>query len=272
MDHTVEGQPLKDALMARAEPALVDHVRRCEERHTPFELREFYRLHSGRIRLTEPDEGSAPRHTGWVGGPPDYGRLIEAWRRLEADFRRLLTSGVVVTGVQTRPQPLSGRQTIEAAWAADGDLDLEGNAIGVAGARFADVRISDIAPHRGVVEAPRASEMPLITSENVRELGDDEVLILLEDHARRVVERDGPMMAPGKISLMPIVKGKMVHRAEHGQLLEKLSYEAEWLAEWIASKVVLHQVPTAATIRKVLASDYAMLKARSTAAIQSAKD
>ncbi len=87
---------------------------------------------------------------------------------------------------------------------------------------------------------------------------------MLEDHARRVVEGpDAKLIAPGKISLMPIIKRKMLYRAEQGETRETLAAECRELADWIATKVPSHQVPAADTIENVLRNDYRPLKPRS---------
>ncbi|WP_431285591.1 hypothetical protein ACQW02_12645 [Humitalea sp. 24SJ18S-53] len=116
-----------------------------------------------------------------------------------------------------------------------------------------------------------ASRQP-ITAETVDLLSDDEVLVLLENHAMRVIHGDAKLMPPGKISLMPIVAGKLRHRAEANALLDTLAAESLWLTTWIESKIQLHQTPSQGTISKVLGSEYKALKARSNAAIQNLKD
>ncbi|WP_431266967.1 hypothetical protein [Dankookia sp. P2] len=53
------------------------------------------------------------------------------------------------------------------------------------------------------------------------------MLALLETHAERVIRSpDAKLIAPGKISLMPLVRGKMRHRAEVEELLPTLKEES----------------------------------------------
>lgn len=115
----------------------------------------------------------------------------------------------------------------------------------------------------GGAGAPRPG-MPALTPENIRDLTDEEVLLLLEEHARRVIESpDAKLIAPGKISLMPLVAGKLRRRAELGELLPTQAAEMQWLHEWMKSKVGLHQLPKVATIKRVLGKHYEAQKGRS---------
>jgi hypothetical protein len=140
--------------------------------------------------------------------------------------------------------------------------------------RFGSVTVSRTRPAAAPDPAMVAAGLSRaeITAANVRDLTDNEVLVLLEDHARRVIEGpDAPLIAPGKISLLPIIRGKMQHRAERGELLPTLSAESRWLADWIASKLAWHQLPTSLTIGRALGGEYAVLKTRSNAAITRSK-
>jgi hypothetical protein len=176
-------------------------------------------------------------------------------------------------GTQTKPVRLPAPQLIPGVLAADCQFDFDSNTVTVDEQRF----VSVVASRTPFLNAPSAAEQAArssspITSETIRAFTDDEVMLLLEDHARRVIAGpDSKLIAPGKISLLPIVAGKLRHRAENGELLDTTAAETRWLAEWIASKVTLHQVPTAGTIAKVLGSEYKQLKARSKAAIQTLK-
>jgi hypothetical protein len=70
---------------------------------------------------------------------------------------------------------------------------------------------------------------------------------------------------------MPIIRGKMRHRAENGEMLSTITAESKWLANWISTKVTLHQIPTDRTIAKSLGSDYEALKPTSKADIRKSR-
>jgi hypothetical protein len=210
-----------------------------------------------------------------MGGQISSTPLRIAWEALEREFRpRLVAGEFQLAGVQMRPERCVDRVVIPGVWAADMKFDFCNNSLRIGDLRYVAVQATrGPAPDLGLTAQSAVHRiLPPITEESVRDLGDDEVLLLLEEHARRVIEGpDGRLIAPGKISLLPIIRGKMRHRANRGELLLTLSAEALWLANWIASKVTLHQTPTASTIAKVLSSEYGTLKARSNAAIQKSK-
>jgi len=273
-----EALPLAEAMIQWTDPALVQAVRAEEQRFTAYEL--GYVVH--RPKLSALHQLAKPNRDRWMIGQPDFTRLIQAWRDLERDFRaRTVRGAFYLEGVQIAPEPTTRRQVIPSPWIAECDFDLLAGAVVFGSRKFAAVKVwpgSEPADDQAAAESTTPVQgtstptIPEITAQTVRQLTDEEILLLLEEHARRVIE--GPnakLIAPGKISLMPIVAGKMRRRAEQGELLPKISEESLWLAKWIASKVALHQVPTAGTIGKVLAAEYAVLKTRSSAAIQSSK-
>jgi hypothetical protein len=115
------------------------------------------------------------------------------------------------------------------------------------------------------------TDTPAITHLDRKEismLSDETILNLLEEHADRVIAGpDATLIAPGRISLLPIVKRKMRHRAERDELLPTLTAESKWLAQWIDDKLPSHHTPSAGTISKVLSPEYWQLKPRSKPAI-----
>lgn len=196
--------------------------------------------------------------------------LDNAWKGILLDFRERVQRGQIhLRGVQTEPERQLTDSWIPGQWAADYSFDVLAGTIQVGEYRYVDVVVSP-GPAEGAAPAPQGPPVArtALRAEDVTDLDDDAILALLEEHARRVIARPGAKLMPGKISLLPIVRGKMRHRAEHGELLPTLKAESIALESWIASKVVLHQVPTAATIRKVLNGEYRQLLARSKAAIQ----
>jgi len=97
----------------------------------------------------------------------------------------------------------------------------------------------------------------------VRELSDEDVLFLLEEHARRVTEsKSYPVLDPGitKVTFMPLILRKMQARAAAGELLSTLAAEAAMLENWIQEKAPSYQTPTAGTIENSLRQEYRRLK------------
>ena len=177
------------------------------------------------------------------------------------------------------PTPETNRKPIPQAWASDAKIDVPRGVVDVVGHRYVSVRATraplpvDPSPEMLAAaldkhEARPAQRQP-ITAENVTELSDDEVLLLLEEHGERVVRSpDAKLIAPGKISLMPIVRRKMIARADAGDIMTTKGAECRYLARWIAEKVRHFATPTEGTISKMLGKDYEVEKARSNAEIQ----
>ena len=116
---------------------------------------------------------------------------------------------------------------------------------------------------------PTVSGCSPLRPEDVPALSDDTILALLEEHARRVVEGpDAKFVAPGKVSVMPLVKRKMEYRAGKGELLPDLAGEAAWLEAWIKESAPSHHTPTAGAIENSLRAVYRGLAPRSKAMIQ----
>ncbi len=278
--------PLKDAVLRWCDPALVAAVRDAERARLNHELDLFYLRFGNRWRrLTTRNEAAKPTGTSWMAGGTDYSELTAAWQALAASFQSTVAHGFLVHGTQTKPTLSSEPETIPAAWLSDAELEIGRSAIAIGNFRFANVTVLrapaiPIGAADDGTESHRAHAMmpatpggiPPITAENYRDLSDDEVLLLLEEHARRVIRSpDAKLIAPGKISLMPIIKHKMIARADDGDILTSLAAESRFLAQWIADKVSHHQTPTEGTISKVLGKDYAIEKARSNAAFQKLK-
>ncbi len=138
--------------------------------------------------------------------------------------------------------------------------------------RFATVTVPRTPPQAGAPLVPLRSTLPAqIDQTNVRTLTDDEVLHLLEDHARRVIENDALLIAPVEIFFLPRAAIKMKHGAQPGGLLPTMNAEALFLEGWVAEKVTHHQIPKMATIAKVLGPQYGVLKTRSRAANRKSK-
>jgi len=256
------------AICSWCHPGLVANVRSGERTFRTDEIGDFGLPQLGSISGKNPVGGrTAEQHL-------EARRWLESrWEDLLKDMQTRVASGeIYLYGVQTNPTLATDYQRIPATWAFDLQIDVKARSVVAHDHRWTAVECSLDALDFGT-EAARQEARTTLTPENVGELSDDTILSLLEEHAERVVKGpDARLIAPGKVSLLPIVKRKMEYRATQGILLPKIADEAEVLADWIASKVKAHPVPTASTIAKMLGKKYAALKARSTAAIQNPRD
>ncbi len=285
---------LREAILTWCDPILVADIKNAERRLTYEDHAEMsLALLAERETLKKPD-----RFDRTSSG--DYAALRGAWDYLVRDLRdRIERRALFVEAVRLAPERGTAVEQINNHWAADMTFDVMRNTLSLGRDRFGSVRISatpipvrsdsaptqassHIASQYGPAEsatACKAGSYPpfsltadghyVVAPEDVAQLSDDTLLALLEEHARRVVGTpDARLISPGKVSFLPIILRKMMHRAERGELLPKLVDEGEYLAQWIASKVQHHHLPSAGTITKTLSKNYAVLKAQSTAAIQ----
>ncbi|TDH61578.1 hypothetical protein E2C06_15700 [Dankookia rubra] len=257
----MSGISLKSAVVEYCDRVYVHRVKLWERLQPSEMLRKYEIIFSQELStrtsdITEPDLEEAYAHT------------YREWRLdLEKDFRKRIINGeIILCGIQTKPTRMSERSVIPGAWAADCIFDFRNDMLCVDDVIFHNVEAHAVTP-MGVTCAHQApSSLVTVTQDNIRSLTDEEVLLLLEDHARRVVEHpDSKLVEPGKISLMPIVRRKMLHRAECALTRETLAAEAAELEAWIATKVPSHHVPKASTIENVLRSEYRSLRPRSKA-------
>lgn len=261
---------LRNALLEWCREARVEDVQEFEVYFLSQELATF-----GWPNLGSADNRGEPAPLTHISWDDARYHLDNAWKALLLDFREKVERGQVhLRGVQMKPERHLADSPIPGLWAADFNFDVLAGTVEAGEYRWVRVTVAPGPPD----DIATVTEGGLITStthrvDQVAELDDDVILELLEEYARRVIARtDIMMMPPGKISLMPIIRGKMRHRAERHELLTTLKEESEWLAYWVSAKVELHQTPTAATIKKVLGSEYRQLLARSKAAIQPRED
>ena len=245
---------LLDALIEWCEPSVVDRIRQEERQLTAHVLDDLRRP-----KLTPRHEWRQPTGNDWKA-PRYTDQLLAAWKDVERDFVRRIEIGELhLAGVPATADEDAPPVAIPSAWAADIAFDFDSNTARRGDRRYLAVTVGQ-APIAKTLQATAvapASKREAITEANVHQLTDEEVLILLEDHARRVVETpDAELITPGKISLLPIIRRKMLHRATMGETRETLGAEADALAKWIAAKVPSHQAPTASTIEKGLRRDY----------------
>lgn len=262
--------PLSAAVLKWSAPTLVEDVRRHERLCSRYQLNQWRWP-----RLVLDDELRQPTGTDWMaGGSSALPELRNAWEKIENEFRRLVRAGELhLSGVLVKPELTTEPQLIPGAWASELKFDLIGDAAMLPPRKFANVVVSRHSPAAIVVSPERPSgAIPPITQENLRDLTDEEVLLLLNDHADRVIKSGGMLIPPGKVTLLPIIRSKMRDRSAQGDLLEGISVESVWLSNWIKERVGDNiATPTAKTIGKVLGSEYALLKPRSNAAIQKSK-
>ena len=258
---------LLNALVQWCNPALVDAVRIAERGYTMHDLVTY-----PQPKLTPPDEWRQPSGQDWMVQTIFTG-LNWAWRALHADFRQQVEDcALFMEGVEVTDTYDQESQILSGTFAAEYVFDFELNTVRLGKKRYVAITVSRKAPLWSTVEARVQQPRDLLRPLDIAALTDDEVLLLLEEHAKRVISGpDAKLIAPGKISLIPIVRGMMRYRAEAGQMLDRQMQEAQWLAGWIRSKVTSHQVPTASTISKVLGKEYALLRTRYSAAIQLSK-
>jgi len=272
---TTGSEPLLlfEALKTHCSPSLMADLRREE-----LQLTRYQHQQRGQPLLSDVSELRQPNDGDWMDGQRDFSDFYNAWDRVLENFQGIIEQGAVeLDGVQILPVATTDRVDLPGAWAAMMRFDLRANTIGTHHAKYASIRVhrprpakADVPP--GVCSARMstdASGKVWLKPTDVGSLSDDTILSLLEEHARRVVGTpDAKLISPGKVSFLPIILRKMTHRAELGELLPRLVDEGEYLAQWIASKIDHHHLPSAGTITKTLGKNYAVLKARSTAATQ----
>ncbi len=258
---------LRNALLAWCFEERVEDVQAAEIYFTSQELAVLgWPNLGGASNRGEPELMEPGSREAWTAA------LERAWAGLLLDFRRRVERGQVhLYGVRTKPDRQLEAAAIPGQWAADFAFDVLAGTIEFGEYRYVSVRASATPPDRAGAspdaEAPTGTARPVeheLRVEQIAGLSDEVVQALLEEHARRVVEGpDAKLIAPGKISLMPILRRRMLHRAERGETRESLAAEAAELREWIAARVPSHQVPSANAIENALRNDYRPIKPRS---------
>jgi hypothetical protein len=267
LDTADQELPLAEALVRWTDPASIAALRAEEQRHLPYHVHEYYRLLERRLQLSRDSELRQPAPKAGWGAVPDMGGLTSARRALERDLQIRIERGEFhLRGVRTMPTRETVPSSLQSAWAADFQFDFHAGRVSVGVDTYVAVAaVKGLAPALPTGETMAAGRaIPPITEDNVRELADDEVLLLLEDHARRVVENhEAPLIQPSKVSFGPIILRKMRLRAERGELLGTLTAETQMLAAWIQGKSPSHLTPTAAALENSLRTEYWLLKPQS---------
>ncbi len=251
--------PLDEALTEWSDGQLLANVVRAERPFSPESLKARGRLHLGGARA----EHTPGRYVAADHMRTESALLDTAWRELVGEFsRKIDREQLFLYGVPGAAQGEAERELIPNAFAADLEFDFVVGSAHRGTRRWVSVRCTtgrlDARPNS---TDPVGSAQHEFRVEDLPALSDEMVLALLEEHARRVVESaDAKLIAPGKISVMPIIRRKMEQRAASGEMLTRLAPECKFLERWIQDKVRSHQTPTAASIENALRSDYARLK------------
>jgi hypothetical protein len=200
--------------------------------------------------------------------PGDLKALDGLWRAALRNLQEQLEDGrLYLEGTEVTGDLLAVATPIPGTCGAEFEFDIQQNAMTFRDKRFVRLAVSN-RPSNQSQAAGRPSK-PIPQPRNIESLSSDDVLSLLEAHAEWVKKGpDATLIAPGKVSILPLTRSKMRDRASCGELLPTLREEAEWLAAWAKSKAPSHQTPTAKTISKMLGSDYRALKPRSNGATQ----
>jgi hypothetical protein len=265
---------MADALIRWCDTSLVEAVRAEERRHTAIELALW-----PEPKLSSSDEWRQPTKNSWMAGGLPITGLSAMWRELVRDFRKRIEAGAIhLEGVEVTDGYDAEATGLRGVFAAEFKFNFSGNTLQLGKKRYTAITASrtppapkPIVPDSPASTAPTAREMiaTAITPETVKDLSSETILALLEENAKRVIaDPTAKLFPPGKLTVMPLIQGKMRHRAAQAELLTTLAAEAAWLHDWASSRVELHSVPGVPTIQKVLGKEYAVLKTRSKAATQ----
>ncbi len=209
------------------------------------------------------DCGLRDRRAGFLESRHAY------WAALERDLKaRLADEQLHLEGVPVTQDMNQAAQAIRGALAAEFQFDFRMNSLRFKQQKFVSVTLSPAPSPWAPLEIGTTRLSRAAPTLKVCDLSTDQILELIEEHARRVIEDpEAKLMPPGKVSLIPLIRMKMQERARHDALEPTLNGETAWLAKWIADKAEHWDTPKAATIARSLGTTYAMLKARSNAAI-----
>ena len=264
---------LAEALQQWCDARLVLQVMEWEPKCTASEVDSLRRIH-----LTNRGFRRDATLTNVTTNP--HMRLRAAWSDLEQDLCRRIEQGLIhLRGVRIAPDKRTDPEIIPGVWAAAFRFDFSRGMIAIGDIRFSAVACSlDPWEPEATLTTAQLSTVPTIAEptsqlhpEDVPSLNYETVLALLEAHAQHVIKNGDQLIAPGKVSLLAIVRGKMKDRAAAGEMLPTLSSEARWLANWIEQRAPDYQSPTEKTIGRQLSTTYYQLNPRSTPAIQKAE-
>jgi class 3 adenylate cyclase len=253
---------LTEALQHLGSPGLLEFVRSSEP---AIAEQTFFEENRPRLAGSGPLQ---PRFNDFANRMWELG-----WAKLLAEFaQRLAKQDLHLVGTM-RPEAKTETEVIPGQWASEMIFYVTKNVVSVAGKRYVAVRArSGLAPDQ-LPAKPALSNRDkdgriVLTSGEAAELADDTLLMLLEEHGRRVVENGAyPLVQPSRVSFGPILARRMEWRAGNNQLATTLSAECVALVDWLETKIKHHQTPTARGIEDPLRDLYRRLKAGSTPGI-----
>jgi hypothetical protein len=164
-DADLQELPLREALIRWCHPLLVQRIQLVEEIVTAADSERWERPRlsssSGNPRLWSLERYAGVRmHRGEL---KPAGVLFEAWKELEADFRRRVERGEInLIGVSTWPLRETERRPISNLWAADLRFDFRSNLINVVQYQYSTHRYVAVLarrqePRPAAVAQPRAA-------------------------------------------------------------------------------------------------------------------
>ena len=266
---------LRGALELWCEPAIVERVKSAERDLTEDDFlgRTPPLNRIERIQLTPPSERRPPNTARRVVEGLRFRQLDAAWDDLRRDLRdRITKQKIHLQGVQVAPERRVEPELIPSGWAADFVFDFARGAINVAKYRYTAVVCSlsswIAAQPPAASISSTAAELKTLRPEDVPDLDNDTLLLLLNEHLRRVIGGGTKLIAPGKVSLVPLILGKMKARAANGELEATQAAESRWLHAWLKEAVPNWQTPGAATIAQKIKAEHKKLKATFTPNIQ----
>ena len=258
---------LLKALIQWCDPALVEAVRVAERGRTAHELLAFRGELSDfpKPRLTPANEWRQPSAQEWMHGATNFTLLSMAWEDLTSDFRtRVETGAIFLEGVEVDDTHDAEPQSLRGAFASEYKFDFKQNALRLGKKRYVAIVVSRTPRLHAEAGARRLARRELERPLKVDDLTDDEILELLSEHNKRVVDSPEPkMMARVKYSLDQIVIRRLEWRFGQGLTKTKIREEAAELRAWIVEVAPWHQKPAVKTVENHIRKRWNELKSRS---------
>ncbi len=251
---------LLDAIVRWCDQDLIWRIRRKEMVFTLAE-RRHHELPS--ISREEPPAAALVEF-----GPQHRPRVAEQlhwlWDVAADDFKeRLKARELFIRAVPITNLVPAESISIPVAWVPVLRVSVAEEVIGVGDQLYGDILVSDHPWPAPRFAGTDADPPPAVTLVDVPALSDEMVLMLLEEHAERVVRNDSRMMDPRRISLTPIILRKLEHRAQRGEMLDGVHVEAQALHAWVKARLVSFQVPSPLSIENGIRAAYRHLNPRS---------
>ena len=264
------GQPLAEALIRWCDKDRLEAVIKYQSYFSEAELRVrgFIALCGPQILAEARRHDQSDKRDNRAALSRDEQLRIE-WDLLTDDFKsRIRCKEITLTGILSSPTRNENRVTLPSAWASEFRFDFINDRIRVgAFDRYVAVtafkgRPDQIARAIGVA-SPAAVAPVALTADIIAELDDEQLLTLLEAHAARVIKNGTPMIAPSRISWVPIAMRKMRDRASKGELEATLAAETTSLHNWLKTVTNGYQLPTPKSLTNALRAEYRAYGAQS---------